>query len=164
MIAESNALETIAEIAATIAGLAALASVLGDNHKSKDQRFVQLRVVVSNGLLMTFCALIPVICQHMGFSTESMWRMSAAIALPVTWIAVYQNFGLTRSTGISARRKGNYLRLATLPVGQLCLFAVAAGFFADIAGSLYLVFLFVSLAAVALTFLNFLDELFSRSP
>jgi hypothetical protein len=84
MIAESNALETIAEISATIAGLAALASVLGDDHESTGQRFVHLRVVVLNGLLMTFCALIPVVCQHMGFSEEFMWRLSAGIALPMT--------------------------------------------------------------------------------
>jgi len=162
MIEESNALETIAEISATISGFAALASVLGEDPESKGQRFVRLRGVVSNGLLMTFCALIPVAFQHVGIADENMWRLTGAIALPLTWLAVYRNTRRSVSSGIKLNEEASYVGFAFLGVSQISLVAVTSGVFPDIAGFLYIVFLLVALATIAIDFLDLLDKLFSR--
>jgi hypothetical protein len=61
-----------------------------------------------------------------------MRRLSGAIALPLTWVAMYQYIRTTISAGVLIIGKGTYPGFATLSACQLSLFVVLPGVFSDL--------------------------------
>ena len=162
MIEEANALETFAEVSATIAGFAVLASVLGEDPESRARRYARLRAIVSSNLLIVVVALLPVLFQHLAIAEESMWKLCAGLGLLLTWVSSYHSVRLAVSSGVQMKQKVSYVGFAVMAISQICLLAVGFGIFPDAAGFLYLFFLLGAFAPTAAIFIALLDELFMR--
>jgi hypothetical protein len=79
---QNEALFSMAEIGATLAGFAALAGVLGRRGSmGATQNFANLWVVVLISLAVAFFSLVPVVVAEFGISTFAVWRVSSAIFL-----------------------------------------------------------------------------------
>jgi hypothetical protein len=79
---QNEALFSMAEIGATLAGFAALAGVLGRRGSmAATQNFANLWVVVLMSLAVAFFSLVPVVVAEFGISTFAVWRVSSAMFL-----------------------------------------------------------------------------------
>ena len=164
MLAQQDALSLIAEIAAAIAGFAALAGVLADRGDRALQGFARLRVVVSSGLLLLLSAIAPIVVFDFGLSTEVTWRLCSLAAFAVNALALYQ--GISRSVRVDLPLGDWSTYLVFWPTEAVCQLALVANIFhlfPSQSDSLYLAFLYAALVQTAWIFLELLDSVLDTS-
>jgi hypothetical protein len=80
---ETDTLLTLAEIAATFAGFAALVSAI--RRRSEDPEtmhdILRLRVTISSSVVIVILALIPIGLANYGLSEVAVWRISGIVFL-----------------------------------------------------------------------------------
>jgi len=88
MLENSDALLSLAEIAAAFAGFAALVSVIGRQRELKGEAIhdlLRLRLLISTSVVGVAAALVPVGLAGYGLSTSAVWRLSSLIFLALTY-------------------------------------------------------------------------------
>ena len=90
MLDESDALLTIAEVAATFAGFAALVTLFGRRRvaASAVHDLLRLRLVIGTSVVTVVAALIPVAMAGYGLSAEIVWRAAAGIFLLLRFFVI----------------------------------------------------------------------------
>ncbi|NNM04724.1 MAG: hypothetical protein HKO65_06430 [Gemmatimonadetes bacterium] len=84
MLENTDALLSLAEIAAAFAGFAALVSVIGrrrDQPGEAAHDILRLRLIISSGVVGVAAALIPVGLAGYGLAPDLVWRLSSLIFL-----------------------------------------------------------------------------------
>ncbi len=161
MLAEQDALGLVAEIAAAIAGFAALAGVFTDRGDPTAQAFARLRVVVSSGLLLLLSAVGPIIVSAFGLADETTWRVCSAVAFGVNAFILFQGLSRSLEVDLPLRDWDAYVVFwPTEAVCQLTLLANIFGIVPSLAAPLYLAFLYSALVQTAWIFLELLDVVF----
>lgn len=161
MLAQQDALALIAEIAAAIAGFAALAGVFADRGQPALQGFTRLRVVVSSGLLLLLAAIAPIVVAGFGVAPAVTWRVCSVGAFVANAIVFYQ--GISRSVQVEVPLKDWSAYVVFWPTEAVCQLALLANIFALLPAfgpSLYLAFLYAALVQTAWIFLELLDSVF----
>ncbi len=85
---DSDALLTIAEIAATFAGFAALVSVLGRRVRSGRaiHDLLRLRLVIATSLIVVVASLVPSALARFGLPMTQVWQIAAGVFLALIYI------------------------------------------------------------------------------
>ena len=92
MLENTDALLSLAEIAAAFAGFAALVSVIGrrrDQAGEAAHDILRLRLIISSGVVGVAAALIPVGLAGYGLAPDLVWRLSALIFLVLGYGIIY---------------------------------------------------------------------------
>ena len=164
VLAQQDALSLFAEIAAAIAGFAALAGVFADRGDPAAQAFARLRVVVSSGLLLLLSSVAPIVVSEFGLPQTVTWRICSFAAFGINAFIFYQ--GISRSAEVDVPL-WDWSALAvfwpTEAVCQLSLVCIILNLLPSLAAPLYLAFLFAALAQTAWIFLELLDAVFQPS-
>lgn len=161
---QQDALALIAEIAAAIAGFAALAGVFADRGDPTAQAFARLRVVVSSGLLLLLSAVGPIVVSDFGFSADATWWVCSLGAFGVNAFILYQ--GISRSVEVEVPLRDWSAYAIFWPTEAICQITLVCNILAlapSLAGSLYLAFLYAALVQTAWIFLELLDAAFHPS-
>jgi hypothetical protein len=87
---DSDALLTIAEIAATFAGFAALVSVLGRRAKSGRaiHDLLRLRLVIGTSLIVVVAALVPSALARFDLPMTRVWQVAAGVFLVLIYAEI----------------------------------------------------------------------------
>jgi hypothetical protein len=86
LVANSEILQTIAEIGAAFAGFAALVSAIaGRGHRGQAQDLTQLHVAVGGALMVVFAGIIPIVIAAYSLSENLVWRASAGSLLALNY-------------------------------------------------------------------------------
>ncbi len=90
MLDESDALLTIAEVAATFAGFAALVTLFGRRRVAASalHDLLRLRLVIGASVITVVAALIPVAVAGYGLSADIVWRGVAAVFLVLRFFVI----------------------------------------------------------------------------
>lgn len=159
MLEQENVLTLIAEIAAAIAGFAALSGALADRGAPALKGFIRLRVVVSSGLLLLLTSIAPMVVIDFGLSIEATWRVCSVAAFGVNTFVFYQGISRSLDVDLSLNDRGAYLVFwPTEVICQLALLANVLNLRPEWGGSLYLTFLYSALVQTAWIFLQLLDS------
>ena len=161
MLPQQDTLSLIAEIAAAIAGFAALAGVFTDRSDPAVQAFARLRVVVSSGLLLLLSAVGPIIVAAFGLPDATTWRICSAAAFGVNAFILVQGLARSIEVDLPLRDWSTYVVFwPTEAICQLTLLANILGLFPSMAAPLYMAFLYSALVQTAWIFLELLDAAF----
>lgn len=162
MLAQQDALALIAEIAAAIAGFAALAGVFADRGDSAAQAFARLRVVVSSGLLLLLSAVGPIVVSEFGLSAGTTWRICSLAAFGVNAFIFYQGISRSAEIGVPLRDSSAFAVFwPTEAICQISLLCIILNVLPSMAAPLYLAFLYAALVQTAWIFLELLDAVFA---
>lgn len=164
MLAQQDTLGLIAEIAAAIAGFAALAGVFSDRGDPARHAFTRLRVVVSSGLLLLLSAVGPIVVADFGLPDTTTWRICSVGAFGVNAFILVQGLSRSVEVDLPLRDWSTYLVFwPTEIVCQLALLTNILGLLPSMAASLYLAFLYSALVQTAWIFLELLDAAFQSA-
>ena len=92
MLENTDALLSLAEIAAAFAGFAALVSVIGGQRELKGEAIhdlLRLRLLISSSVVGVAAALIPVGLAGYGLSTSAVWRLSSLLFLALGYAILF---------------------------------------------------------------------------
>lgn len=165
MLENTDALLSLAEIAAAFAGFAALVSVIrrsSDEHADAVHDLLRLRLVISSSVAGVAAALIPVGLDGYGLDPDVTWRLAALLLL------IFDN-GIFVSFIRSYRPvRGSFPpdRLAVMVVSaleaveQLSLFAVLLGLAFGNAPALYVTALIANICQAGFIFVRFVGSAF----
>jgi class 3 adenylate cyclase len=164
VLAQSDLLQTFAEVSAALAGFAALASALSRGRETAPTDFANLRFVVVVALELIGICLLPLLVADAGVPERTVWRSSSAIALLVNWATAYFVLRYMARHRIPLRQPLTLFVLYPAEViGELALLVNVLGLYAEYASTLYLVFLLIGFAQAAAAFVYFLDAVFAPS-
>jgi hypothetical protein len=164
MLAQSDLLQTFAEVSAALAGFAALASALSWGRKAVQTDFANLRFVVVVALELIGICLLPLLIADAGVPEGVVWRSSSTIALLLNWAMAYVVMRYMASHGIPFRQPlALFVLYPSEVIGEFALFVNVLGLYAECASTLYLAFLFIGFAQAAAAFVYFLDAAFGPS-
>lgn len=155
-----DALLTLAEIAATFVGFAALVSVLARRSRGELHRvtILRLRVVVVASLVVVISALLPVVMSNYGLPPETVWQASGIAAFVVNLVAV-----ISSARWISRaqfRLFAPFIGIWVVEVvAEVSVILVALGVLRHLAPGLFLTFLGAALVQAVLAFIALLDTL-----
>jgi hypothetical protein len=147
----------IAQIAAVLAGFAALVSVIANrpDRPSLRRELFQLRGVVGIGVIAVVAALLPIGIHRYGFSESAGWRISSLLFLVGIWVGILGS----RSSEYSQRyafRDGALLSTffwgVLEPCIQIPLVLGALGFHPSLAPAFYLSGLVLNVCQAAVLF------------
>lgn len=161
MLDQQDALALIAEIAAAIAGFAALAGAMADRGERALQGFARLRVVVTSALLLLLTSIAPIVVAGFGVSPTATWRICSLVAWVINAFILYQ--GIARSVEVELPLRDWSSYVIFWPTEVVCQFALLANVFAWLpsrSAALYLLFLYAALVQTAWIFLELLDAVF----
>jgi len=90
MLDDSDVLLSVAEIAATFAGFAALVTLFGRRRVAGGAAhdLLRLRLVIATSVVVVVTALVPVAVDGYGMSEPATWRTAACIALALRYLAI----------------------------------------------------------------------------
>ena len=82
---EADTLFIFAELAVALAGFSAIIGILGSRPGTSDVRVdgLRLQVMLETSLFVAASALVPVLLDHFGIASHTMWRISSAMFLMV---------------------------------------------------------------------------------
>lgn len=167
MLPNTDALLSLAEIAAAFAGFAALVSVIrgGGDRTDVVHDLLRLRLVISSGVAGVAAALIPVGLAGYGFENELTWRLAALLFLVfdngiiVSFLRAYQP---VRGTFPPDRLAVSVV--STLEaLEQLSLLAVALGVIVGAAPALYVTALIANICQAGFIFVRFVGSAFRHA-
>ena len=165
MLDQTDTLYTFAEIAATLAGFAALAGVIGSRgSRTGPWNFLNLWTVVLVSLALVCFSLIPVVLAEFRISPSAAWRLSSAITLLAMSAAVYIGLRyviLPHASALDWFGKGVVFPVAGLSI--IALVGNASGISERNAAAIFLTFLLLNLALVVVMFLRLLLAAFMPS-
>jgi small-conductance mechanosensitive channel len=147
-------LQTIAQVAATFGGLAAvIAAVRGGFSHGTDHPFI-VRDVVEISIIATILSLIPFVPTGFGLAEDLSWRICCAAAL----LLASMGFGSSLRRGWQMWRRRQVLLISTLTICAIFFFLLggsAAGYFRQ-PDMIYIVLLLTLLAQAGVTFITIL--------
>ena len=165
MLEQSDALLSIAEIAATFAGFAALVTLFGRRRiaGSAAHDLLRLRLVIATSVVVVVTALVPVALAGYGLDVTLAWRLAAATFLLLTYLAIGSFIASYRTV------RGSFPpdRLAVTVAAvieifvQIALYTILLNFEAERAYSLYISALVGTLSQAAFVFLRLVESTFS---
>ena len=166
MLTQSALLQTFAEVAAALAGFAALASALGSRRGASPSEFSSLLNSVVRSVVLIFACLLPLVVADYGLSEATVWRTASAVVLGLSWVT---GFVLVRTwlrygvqlTRDMARPSFRFVNAPLDVVVQLALLANVVGIYREYASAFYLTHILAGLGAAAAAFIWFLDAVFS---
>lgn len=167
MLENTDALLSLAEIAAAFAGFAALVSVIrgGGDRTDVVHDLLRLRLVISSGVAGVAAALIPVGLAGYGFETELTWRLAALLFL------IFDNGIIVSFLGAYRPVRGTFPpdRLAVTVVSSLelveqaSLLAVLLGVIVGAAPALYVTALIANICQAGFIFVRFVGSAFRHA-
>jgi len=164
MLEQADALLSIAEIAATFAGFAALVTLFGRRRVAGTAAhdLLRLRLVIATSVVVVLISLVPVALAGYGLTVGIAWRVAAGVGLLLRYLAI-------GSFIASYRRVQDHFEPDRLAVGvysvievlvQVALLAVLFGFADGNENSLYVSSLVGTLAQAAFVFLRLVESAF----
>ncbi len=164
MLEQSAALLSIAEIAATFAGFAALVTLFGRRRVANTavHDLLRLRLVIAASVVAVVAALIPVALTGYGLDPTLSWRLAAGAYLLLIYLAIASFISSYRSV------RGSFPpdRLAVSVAAilevfiQIALLLILFGFEAERHNSLYISAVVGTLAQAAFVFLRLVESAF----
>jgi hypothetical protein len=162
VLAQSDLLQTFAEVFAALAGFAALASALSRGRETSPTDFGSLRFVVVVSLLLIVVCLLPLVIADAGVSEPAVWRVSSAIALLMNWATGYVLARYMARHRMPFRHPfALFVLYPTEVIAELALLGNVMGLSGGLASTLYLVYVLTGLAQAAASFVYFLDAVFA---
>ncbi len=163
---DSDALLTIAEIAATFAGFAALVSVLGRRARSGRavHDLLRLRLVIATSLIVVVAALVPSALARFELAIEDVWRLAALVFLAL----VYAEIVAFVATYRPVRESFQPDRVAVAVAGilqvlvQIALITVLTGVAPALDDALYVGALVAMLCTAAFVFMRLVESTFGQ--
>ena len=167
MLENTDALLSLAEIAAAFAGFAALVSVIrgGGDRTDVVHDLLRLRLVISSGVAGVAAALVPVGLAGYGLDTEWTWRLAALLFLVfdngiiVSFLRAYQP---VRGTFPPDRLAVTVVSILEL-VEQASLLTVAFGLIVGAAPALYVTALIANICQAGFIFVRFVGSAFRHA-
>ena len=149
-----GSLQTLAEVAISLAGFGSLLVVLRRSPESpwSEGESADLLIVVGGSLLVLFFALLPLPLAELGLSADADWRASSALlalALLVAYALVWSRRRRLHRAGIQSSSPRTAAALAQLPLGLAGALLVSAVVRMPAGAGLYLLALVLTLAASA---------------
>lgn len=167
MLENTDALLSLAEIAAAFAGFAALVSVIrgGGDRTDVVHDLLRLRLVISSGVAGVAAALIPVGLAGYGLENELTWRLAALLFLVfdngiiASFLRAYQP---VRGTFPPDRLAVTVVSILEV-VEQVGLLAVALGLIVGAAPALYVTALIANICQAGFIFVRFVGSAFRHA-
>jgi len=164
MLEQSAALLSIAEIAATFAGFAALVTLFGRRRVAGAavHDLLRLRLVITTSVVVVVSALIPVALAGYGLDVTLSWRLAAGAFLLLTYLAIgsfIASYREVRGSFPPDRLAVSVAALLGLFV-QIALFTIVLGFEPERHNSLYISAVVGTLAQAAFVFLRLVESAF----
>jgi hypothetical protein len=162
---QTDTLLSIAEIAATFAGFAALVTLFGRRRVagSGAHDLLRLRLVITTSVIVVVASLIPVALAGFGLEPRLDLRLSAAAYLLLHYVAIVSfvnSYQPVRGL-FPPDRLAVTVALIVEVLVQVALFAIVLGFFAKRHDGLYTSALIGTLAQAAFVFLRLVESTFS---
>ena len=163
---DSDSLMTIAEIAATFAGFAALVSVLGRRARSGRaiHDLLRLRLVIATSLIVVVASLVPSALARFDMATERIWQVAAGVFL----LLIYAEVAAFIANYKPVREHFEPDRVALAVTAVLQLLVQAALLTVLFAGlprlddALYVAALVATLCTAAFVFMRLVESTFSQ--
>ncbi|MEQ8860106.1 MAG: hypothetical protein RIC56_15790 [Pseudomonadales bacterium] len=164
MLDQSDALLSIAEIAATFAGFAALVTLFGRRRVAGTAAhdLLRLRLVIATSVVVVLTALVPVALAGYGLANHVAWIVAAGISLPLRYLAIasfiasYQNVRGSFPPDRLAVAVAGMLELLV----QAALLAILFGLAGPRETSLYISSLVATLGQASFVFLRLVESTF----
>lgn len=96
---EIETLLSLCEIAAALAGFAAIVTVISPG--TSPESWVRLQSVVLICLLVVSASLVPILLENYGFSERVLFGVSATIFFVLIWLTIFTISGFARKIGKS---------------------------------------------------------------
>jgi len=150
MIEDMELLLVIAEITGIFVGFGALIS-LSRPKDADDWQVLQIRGVVSIGLMVFVVALIPVLLSRYGVEEHTLWFVSGLIFLVLNWGSLFQGFRSSESRSLATTdARAHPLRtlffwLLLEVLMQAPLYLILLGLFPDLEPAFYITSLLFNL-------------------
>ena len=162
---QAGTLLSIAEIAATFAGFAALVTLFGRRRVagSGAHDLLRLRLVITTSVVVVVAALVPVAPAGFGFDVNLTLRLSAAAYLMLHYAAIVsfiRSYQPVRGLFAPDRFAVTVAAIVEVLV-QIALFATLLGFFPQGHDGLYVSALVGTLAQAAFVFLRLVESTFA---
>jgi hypothetical protein len=158
---EESFLLTFAQIAATLVGFAALATVI--KPKSHGDGFVlsaiRLQAVIASSILLLIASILPIIIFRYGFSADESFRISSIATIVINWFTIFVILKSGKKSVVGKNRAETALSILLEIIAEALLFTIAFGFFLDSWAALYFSFLGVGLVHIMLLFYVLFDFL-----
>jgi hypothetical protein len=155
MMQHTDLLLTLAQLFVALAGFAGILAALGRFRLAPEPAAFRAHVVIAVALLALLASLLPLVLDAARLPNQAMMRLSAsflgsgAIAI-CAW--AWQRLRPPRSAGPRDARIAATAAYAIIAALVIALFAVGAGFVADLAPAIYLSALFFCIALCAFHF------------
>jgi hypothetical protein len=161
---DADTLLTVAEIAATFAGFAALVSALGRRVTSGRalHDLLRLRLVIATSLIVVVAALVPSALARFDLAADTVWRMAAALFLALTYAEIgsfVMNYRPVREEfppDLLAAAAAVLLQI----VVQAALLTILADAFIEYHDALYVTALVAMLCTAAFVFMRLVESTF----
>jgi hypothetical protein len=162
---QADTLLSIAEIAATFAGFAALVTLFGRRRVagSGAHDLLRLRLVITTSVIVVVAALIPVALAGFGLDPRLDLRLSAGMYLALHWVAIISfvnSYQPVRGLFPPDRLAVTVAFVVEILV-QAALFVIVLGLFTARHEGLYTAALIGTLAQAAFVFLRLVESTFS---
>jgi hypothetical protein len=163
---DADTLLTIAEIAATFAGFAALVSALGRRAASGRalHDLLRLRLVIATSLIVVVAALVPSALARFDLAADTVWRIAAAVFLLLTWAEIvsflmtYRPFREEFPPDVLAASVAAVMQL----VVQVALGIILVDAMIEQHDALYVAALVAMLCTAAFVFMRLVESTFSQ--
>jgi hypothetical protein len=165
MLAQTDALLTIAEVSATFAGFAALVTLFARRRVAGEavHDLLRLRLVIGASVIAVVAALIPVALAGYGINTEVTWRVSAATFLLLIYFVI--GSFISSYNPVKASFAPDFLAVSVALVLevfiQIALVVIVLGFATERHYGLYVSALIGTIAQAAFVFLRLVESAFS---
>lgn len=165
MLPQTDALLSIAEIAATFAGFAALVTVFGRRRVAGAavHDLLRLRLVIATSVVVVVTALVPVALAGYGLDATLAWRIAACTFLALTYLAIgsfIASYRPVRGSFPPDRLAVSVAAVVEVFV-QIALYTILFAAEQDQAYSLYVSALVGTLSQAAFVFLRLVESTFS---
>jgi hypothetical protein len=150
MIEDMELLLVIAEITGIFVGFGALISLTRPKD-ADDVQVLQIRGVVSIGLMVFVVALLPVLLSRYGVEGHTLWFVCGFIFLVLNWGSLVQGFRSSESRALAATQarvhplRTLFFWLLLEALMQAPLYIILLGLFPDLDPALYITSLFFNL-------------------
>ena len=165
MLEQSDVLLTLAEVAASFAGFAALVTLFARRRiaGAAIHDLLRLRLVIGTSVVAVIAALVPVALAGYGFSDTTTWRIGTAIFLVLIYFTIGSFISSYRPVKDTFAPDGlAVLIVIVLEVFiQIGLFTVLLGFAEDRHYGLYISALIGTIGQAAFVFLRLVESTFS---
>jgi hypothetical protein len=166
-VVEKDLLLTIAEVSVGLAGFSAIVGLLGNRSGRSDIKVdsLRLQVMLEMSLLVAAGAFMPVLVSLFEFDVWITWRIATAawlaIAIPSEIIAWFRTRDMPdmKLDGLNV----NTINWVFCLFSDFIMLLVMIGFFEARSGAIYMLALFLYLAAAAILFVQFAASTFAPS-